>query len=296
MKHLHGTGVALVTPFGVDGSVDESSLRRVIRHCIDGGVDYLVALGTTAEVVTLRPAEKELILRTVISENAGNLPLVIGIGGNDTVQLGEVLDTMDLTPFAAILSVSPYYNKPTQEGIYQHFKYLAARTDKPLILYNVPSRTGSNILPETVIRLARDCWNIQGIKEASGNMEQISTIIASAPDDFDVISGDDFTAVSTIKAGGIGVISVLGQGLPVQYGQMIRTALDGDLKKADALEKDLLPGMDLIFREGNPAGIKAIFEYLGLSGAAVRLPLVEASSQLKNQIAGFMNSFSGIHA
>ncbi len=296
MNRLHGTGVALITPFRTDTSVDEPALRRVVTQCIEGGVDYLVVLGTTAEVVTLRPAEKEQVLRIVISENAGKLPLVIGIGGNDTMQVAEALGAMDLEPFEAILSVSPYYNKPTQEGIYRHFKYLAGHTDKPLILYNVPSRTGSNILPETVVRLARDCKNIIGIKEASGDMEQISMIIESAPEGFEVISGDDFTALSTIKAGGVGVISVLGQGLPVAYSYMIRMALEGNLGKAEAIEKELIPGMDLIFREGNPAGIKAIFEFLGISGASVRLPLVEASANLKNQIAGFMNSFSGIHA
>lgn len=296
MKKLRGTGVALVTPFRADLSVDEKALRNIVRHCIDGGVDYLVALGTTAESVTLGKTEKQLVMKTVVSENAGKLPLVVGIGGNNTAQLAEELKNTNLEHFDAVLSVSPYYNKPTQEGIYQHFKVLSAASPKPLILYNVPSRTGSNMLPATVLRLANDCPNIVAIKEASGDMEQVREIIQSAPDNFKVISGDDFTALRTVLAGGIGVISVLGQGVPAEFSKMISLGLNGNTRESTALHGVLKDGMDLIFREGNPAGIKSIFEVLGLSRAIVRLPLVEASGELKSLIASFMKSYSKISA
>ncbi|HMB62136.1 MAG TPA: 4-hydroxy-tetrahydrodipicolinate synthase [Eudoraea sp.] len=296
MKKLRGTGVALVTPFRTDLSVDERALRNIVRYCIDGGVDYLVVLGTTAESVTLGKTEKQLVMKTVVSENAGKLPLVVGIGGNNTAQLAEELRNTNLEHFDAVLSVSPYYNKPTQEGIYQHFKVLSSASSKPLVLYNVPSRTGSNMLPDTVLRLANDCPGIVAIKEASGDMEQVREIIQSAPDGFRVISGDDFTALQTVLAGGIGVISVLGQGIPAEFSKMIRLGLHGNTKEAGVLHSTLKDGMDLIFREGNPAGIKAIFEVLGLSRAVVRLPLVEASGELKSLIASFMKSYVNISA
>ncbi len=292
MEQLYGTGVALVTPFKRDSSVDVEALRRVVRYSIEGGVDYLVVLGTTGESVTLNSDEKQLVIQTVIEENKGSLPLVIGIGGNNTSLLVEELRNADLQPFDAVLSVSPYYNKPTQEGIYQHYKMLATVSPKPIILYNVPGRTGSNMLPATVVRLAKDCSNIIAIKEACGNMDQIRQLLKEVPSGFHVISGDDITAVPTVVEGGIGVISVLGQGMPVQMSKMIRLGLNGDHEGAYQLHHALTPVMNLIFEEGNPAGIKAIFESLGISSAVVRLPLIEASSALKSKISSFVKSFA----
>ncbi len=291
MEQLYGTGVALITPFKKDGSVDIASLRRVVQYSIEGGVDYLVVLGTTGESVTLNQDEKQLVLKTVIEENNGRLPLVIGMGGNNTSQLVQELKNADLEAFDAVLSVSPYYNKPTQEGIYQHYKMLAAVSPKPIILYNVPGRTGSNILPATVVRLANDCPSIIAIKEACGNMDQIRQLLKETPSGFHVISGDDITALPTVLEGGIGVISVLGQGMPVQMSKMIRLGLNGEHEEAYQLHHALAPGMDLIFKEGNPAGIKAIFESLGISTAVVRLPLIEASAGLKSKISSFVREF-----
>ncbi len=292
MEQLYGTGVALVTPFSDDGRVDVAALKRIVRFNIDGGVDYLVVLGTTGEAVTLTPSEKQLVIETIIDENAGEIPLVIGIGGNNTLQLASELKQANLEAFDAVLSVSPYYNKPTQEGIYQHYKMLASVTPKPIILYNVPGRTGSNVLPATVGRLARDFENIIGIKEACGNMDQVKQLLSAVPTGFHVISGDDFTALPTVAEGGIGVISVLGQGMPAPFSNMIRLGLNGQFDEAFQLHNALYPGMELIFEEGNPAGIKAVFESLGLAGAAVRLPLIEASDALKSKIDNFVRSFA----
>jgi len=251
-----------------------------------------VVLGTTGESVTLTPSEKRLVIQAIVEENAGEIPLVIGIGGNNTLQLAGELKQENLEAFDAVLSVSPYYNKPTQEGIYQHYKMLASVTPKPIILYNVPGRTGSNVLPATVGRLARDFENIIGIKEACGNMDQVKQLLSEVPTGFHVISGDDFTALPTVAEGGIGVISVLGQGMPAQFSNMIRLGLNGQLDEAFQLHNALYPGMELIFEEGNPAGIKAVFESLGLAGAAVRLPLMEASVGLKSKIDNFVRSFA----
>jgi 4-hydroxy-tetrahydrodipicolinate synthase len=296
MEQLRGTGVAIITPFKPDLSVDEEALRAVVRHCIDGGTDYLVVLGTTGESVTLGKTEKQLVMKTVVSENQGKLPLVVGIGGNNTLQIADELRTTNLEHFCAVLSVSPAYNKPTQEGIYQHFKCLSEASSRPIILYNVPARTSSNMLPQTVLRLANDCSNIVAIKEASGDMDQVRALIDGAPEHFSVISGDDFTALSTVLAGGIGVISVLGQGLPKEFSKMITLGLRGNAQEASAIHQTLKNGMDLIFKEGNPAGIKAIMEILGLCGANVRLPLVEATNELKSELSSFMTAISQIHA
>ncbi len=292
IEQLYGTGVALVTPFTKDGSPDLPALRRIVRHSIDGGVDYLVVLGTTGESATLEKEEKDLVIRTVIAENNGSLPLVIGIGGNNTARVAEELKRTDLSAFDAVLSVSPYYNKPTQEGIYRHYRALAAVSPVPLILYNVPGRTGSNMLPATVARIAGDCPNVVAIKEACGNMDQIRELIRTVPEGFYVISGDDITALPTIMEGGIGVISVLGQGMPAQMSSLVRYGLNGEYDRAQKIHEALKPGMDLIFQEGNPAGIKAIFELLGISGAGVRLPLVEASPQLRSRLSAFIEPFA----
>ncbi len=290
MEQLIGTGVALVTPFREDLSVDANALQQIVEHNIQGGVDYLVVLGTTGESATLSKADKQLVMDVVVRTNAGRLPLVLGVGGNHTEALVEELNTLDLTEFDAILSVSPYYNKPTQEGIYQHFKAIAGASPKPVILYNVPSRTGSNMSPETTLRLANDFSNIIGIKEACGDMVQIDKIIAGKPKDFLVISGDDFTALPTVLAGGAGVISVLGQGLPSQFSKMMNLGIQGNATEAYRIHHKLLPLMSLIFEEGNPAGIKSILENLGLSNAVVKLPLVEASPSLKGKIQTFLKS------
>ena len=287
MEAIRGFGVALATPFTSKLSVDTEGLTSLVMHCIEGGVDYLVVLGTTAETATLDKAEKETVLQTVIAANKGQLPLVIGMGGNYTRALVKELTSIDLTPFTAVLSVSPYYNKPTQEGIYRHYLNLADACSKPLIIYNVPSRTGSNVLPETVVRLAEARKNIIAVKEACGDLAQIKTIINTAPQGFTVLSGDDETACETILNGGHGVISVLGQAVPELYKTMVEKALSGDKDGALEVNTRLLPGMELIFKEGNPAGIKALLECGGIGTAQVRLPLVEASGPLKQQLSRF---------
>lgn len=296
MEQLRGTGVALVTPFTENGSVDVGALSSIVRHCLKGGVDYLVALGTTAESVTLTPEEKQLVLDTIVVTNNGILPLVVGIGGNNTYGVVQQLKTMDLSDFDAILSVSPYYNRPTQEGIYQHFKALSEASPLPIILYNVPGRTGSNMLPSTTLRLANDFDNIVAIKEASGNMFQVLELIVAKPKGFMVLSGDDMLALSIILAGGDGVISVIGQGVPQEFSSMVRLALDGKTKEAYAAHYRLQEVMNLIFEEGNPAGIKALLELIGQCSAKVRLPLVTASSQLKKKLSVFLYSLSKITA
>lgn len=293
METLVGTGVALVTPFREDLTVDVAALERIVEHNVQGGVDYLVVLGTTAESATLSKPEKQLVIDVVVRTNAGRLPLVLGVGGNNTMALVEELKNTDLSEFEAVLSVSPYYNKPTQEGIFRHFKALAEASPKPIILYNVPSRTGSNMLPDTTLRLAHEVDNIIAIKEASGDMVQIDQIIKGKPEGFLVISGDDFTALPTVLAGGAGVISVLGQGLPRQFSKMMHLGLQGDSEAAYQIHHALLPLMGMIFEEGNPAGIKSVFENLGLAKATVRLPLVEASAPLRNKIDTFLKTMEG---
>lgn len=296
MEQLKGTGVALVTPFTEAGNVDTVALSKIVRHCQNGGIDYLVALGTTAESVTLTEEEKQLVLDTVVIANNGVLPLVVGIGGNNTHSLVQQLKTMDLSDFDAILSVSPYYNRPTQEGIYQHFKALSEASPLPIILYNVPGRTGSNMLPATTLRLANDFNNIVAIKEACGNMVQVLEIIKEKPNGFMVLSGDDMLALSIILAGGDGVISVIGQGVPQEFSTMVRLALDGKAKQAYTYHYQLQEGMALIFEEGNPAGIKTVLAQLGFGTELVRLPLIAASAELRKKIGLFLYELSRIPA
>ncbi|RRQ48496.1 4-hydroxy-tetrahydrodipicolinate synthase [Maribacter algicola] len=296
MEKLKGTGVALITPFTTEGQVDVDALADIVSFNIDGGVDYLVALGTTAESVTLTKHEKQVVMDTILEANSGRLPVVIGIGGNNTAAIIEEIQATDLSHFDAVLSVSPYYNRPTQEGIYQHFKAIAEASPLPIILYNVPGRTGSNMLPATTLRLARDFSNIVAIKEASGNMVQVMELIEQRPDGFLVLSGDDITALPTILAGGEGVISVIAQGLPSAFSQMVGLGMDGNSEEAYELHYMMQEGMSLIFEEGNPAGIKAIFEILGICRASVRLPLLEATPGLKNKIANFIASLTKIPA
>ncbi len=290
MNTLTGTGVALVTPFKSDFSIDFEGLERVVTHCIDGGVEYLVVLGTTAESATLTAEEKQQIIDKVIAVNNGRLPLVLGIGGNNTQKVTEELKTRDFTAFDAVLSVSPYYNKPTQEGIYQHFKAIALASPKPIILYNVPGRTSSNMLPKTVLRLANDFENIVAIKEAAGDIVQAMQLIKDKPKDFLVISGDDMITLPMVLAGGAGVISVIGEGFPKEFSEMVRLGLDRKVDEAYELHYKLAPAIDMIFAEGNPAGIKAVFETLKICQGTVRLPLVQASTVLKQQIQEFTSN------
>jgi 4-hydroxy-tetrahydrodipicolinate synthase len=291
MKELIGTGVALVTPFNEDKSVDFEGLKRLVNYQIDNGINYLVLLGTTGEPATLTSEEKEQIKSTVISANKGRLPLVLGIGGNNTMAVVDELKRTDLSDFTAILSVSPYYNKPTQEGIYQHFKAVAEASTKPIIVYNVPSRTGSNIEPKTIIRLAKDFKNIVAVKEAAGDMVQVMRLIQQKPVDFMVISGDDMIALPMVLTGGAGVISVIGQGLPKTFSEMIQLGLKGNVEKANALHYKVMESIDYIFEEGNPAGIKAFLKKVNICSENVRLPLVNASYDLQQKINTFVNNY-----
>lgn len=288
MKEFIGTGVALVTPFKKDFSVDVEALKRIVRHNIDGGVEYLVVLGTTAESATLSKEEKELVIKTIVEENAGKLPLVLGVGGNNTHEVVNELKTRDLSAFQAILSVSPYYNKPTQEGIYQHFKMIAENSPIPVILYNVPGRTASNMLPTTVIRLANDFKNVIGIKEAAGDIVQAMKLIQNKPKDFLVISGDDMITLPMVLAGGSGVISVIGEGFPKEFSEMVRLGLQRKVNQAYDLHYKLADSIDMIFEQGNPAGIKEVFKHLGISENTVRLPLVNVNQDLSNRLKNFI--------
>lgn len=285
MQSLIGTGVALVTPFRDDLSVDVEALQQLVEYAIKGGVEYLVVLGTTGESVTLKKDEKQLIKRTVIEANKKRLPLVLGVGGNCTEEVVSELNEANLAGFDAVLSVSPYYNKPTQEGIYQHFKYVAEASPKPIILYNVPGRTGSNMAPATVARLAKDFENIVAIKEAAGNIVQAMELIRQIErKDFLVISGDDAIALPLVLAGGAGVISVIGQGVPEQFTEMIRLGLKGENVKAFEYQYDLMPIIDMIFEQGNPGGIKEILKEEGIMSNTLRLPLVPVDAELAARI------------
>lgn len=288
MQSLIGTGVALVTPFKQDFSIDTEALKRIVNFSIDGGIEYLVVLGTTAENATLSPDENELVIRTVIEANNGTLPLVLGVGGNNTLKVVEELKTRDLSAFAAILSVSPYYNKPTQEGIYQHFKAVAEASPIPVILYNVPGRTASNMLPSTVLSLANDFENIVAIKEAAGDIVQAMQLIKDKPKDFLVISGDDMIALPMVLAGGAGVISVIGQGFPKEFSEMIRLGLNRKVDEAFKSQYLLTDCINMIFEQGNPAGIKQVFLSLGISENTVRLPLVKVDDSLASRIDQFV--------
>jgi 4-hydroxy-tetrahydrodipicolinate synthase len=292
MQSLIGTGVALATPFKKDLSVDTEALIRIVNLSIDGGIEYLVILGTTAESATMTSDEKEFVIKTIVDTNKGRLPMVLGVGGNNTAEVVEELKTRDLSQFDAILSISPYYNKPTQEGIYQHFKAVAEASPIPVIVYNVPSRTGSNVLPSTVIRLANDFKNIVAIKEAAGDMIQAMRLIKDKPKDFLVLSGDDMIALPMVLAGGSGVISVIGQGFPKEFSEMIRLGLNRKVDDAFKLQYLFSDCIDMIFEQGNPAGIKQVFQSLGLAENSVRLPLVSVDESLENRIDQFVKKIN----
>ena len=289
MKELVGTGVALITPFNKDLTVDVEGLQKVVDYNIQNGIDYLVILGTTAESATLSKDEKQLVIDTVIKANKNRLPLVLGIGGNNTAAVVEELQTRDLSAFTAILSVSPFYNRPTQEGIYQHYRAIANATSKPIIIYNVPGRTASNVLPETVIRLAKDFKNIIAIKEAAADMVQAMRLILGCPAGFLVIPGDDLLALPMVLAGGAGVISVIGQGFPKDFSNMVRYGLENKVSEANAIHYKIMPVIDHIFSEGNPAGIKAVLHKMELCERIVRLPLVGISDTLLRNIEDFID-------
>jgi 4-hydroxy-tetrahydrodipicolinate synthase len=287
MQKFIGTGVALVTPFKNDFSVDVEALTRIVNFVIDGGVEYLVVLGTTAESATLSTEEKELVIATIVKANAGRLPLVLGVGGNNTAKVIEELKIRNFSNFDAILSVSPYYNKPTQEGIYQHFKAVAEASPIPVILYNVPGRTASNMLPTTVARIANECKNVIGIKEAAGDIVQALKLIQITPKGFLVISGDDMITLPMVLAGGAGVISVIGEGFPRDFSEMVRLGLQRKVDEAYQLHYKLADAIDMIFEQGNPAGIKEVFKSLGLSENTVRLPLVSVNDDLAKRLDNF---------
>jgi 4-hydroxy-tetrahydrodipicolinate synthase len=290
MQSLIGTGVALVTPFKKDFSVDTEALKRIVNFQIENGIDYLVVLGTTAENATLSKSEKELVIQTVIDANNKRLPLVLGVGGNNTMEVVEELKTRDFSNFVAVLSVSPYYNKPTQEGVYQHFKAISQASPIPVILYNVPGRTSSNMLPSTVLRLAHDFENIVAIKEAAGDIVQAMKLIQGKPEGFLVISGDDTITLPMVLAGGSGVISVIGEGFPRQFSDMVRLGLERKVEEAYKLHYLLADAIDMIFEQGNPAGIKEVHKTLGLSENTVRLPLVNVNEDLANRLSKFTKS------
>ena len=292
MQSFIGTGVALVTPFKKDFSVDVEALTRIVNYVIEGVVEYLVVLGTTAESATLSQDEKELVIDTIIKANTGRLPLVLGVGGNNTHKVVEELKTRDFSHFSAILSVSPYYNKPTQEGIYQHFKAVAEASPIPVILYNVPGRTASNMLPSTVIRIAKDFKNVIGIKEAAGDIVQAMKLIQTKPEGFLVISGDDMITLPMVLAGGAGVISVIGEGFPKEFSEMVRLGLQRKVDEAYKLHYLLADSIDMIFEQGNPGGIKEVFKALGLSENTVRLPLVNVNEDLATRLHNFTRKLS----
>ena len=289
MKTLQGTGVALVTPFKKDKTIDVPALERLVHSQVENGVDYLVVLGTTAETPTLSTEEKELVKKTVKQANNGRLPMVLGVGGNNTQTIVEQVREVSPKDYIAILSVTPYYNKPSQEGLYQHYKAVAEATELPILLYNVPSRTGVNMDYRTTLRLAKEVPNIIGIKEASGNIIQIMHLLRGRRENFLVISGDDATALPTVLLGGDGTISVLGQAFPERYSQMIRQGLQGNYKEANTIQYQLLEAMELIFKEGNPVGIKALLSLLGvINTLEVRLPLVNATEGLQKELKAYL--------
>lgn len=283
MKELIGAGTALVTPFKQDFSVDADALARIVEHQIANGVNYFVVLGTTGESATLSKHEKQLVINTIREANAGRLPLVLGIGGNNTAEVTDSMKTSDLAGFSAILSVSPFYNKPNQEGIFRHYQAISAATPLPVVIYNVPGRTGSNMTWETQCRIA-ELPNMVATKEASGNMEQVMQLMNRKPDDFLVISGDDALTFPMLACGASGVISVINHAYPSQFSAMVNAALNGDWAGARALHYECLEGSLAIFADGSPGGIKVILNELGLCENVVRLPLWPVSEAVEKRL------------
>ena len=287
-----GTGVALITPFNSDFSVDYSSLKKLVEYNILNGIDYLVINGTTAESPTINSFERDKIINTVVNVNNNRVPLVLGMGGNDTLRLVKEINSLNLQDISAILSVSPYYNKPTQDGIYEHYTYLAKNISKPIIMYNVPGRTSRNMVPNTILRLANEFESIIGVKEAGGDINQYLELIKNKPDNFLIISGDDDLALSSVISGGHGVISVIAQAFPKMFSKMINDALNNKHSIAKSTNDDLFKIISLIFKENNPAGIKYVLNKLNLCNDVLRLPLLSVSKDLRNQINKELNNFN----
>lgn len=288
MNQLRGLGVAMVTPFKKDLTPDLAALKKLTEFLVQGGVDYLVVMGTTGESVTLDKEDKKAVLDTVLSANAGRKPVVLGVGGNNTFEIANQLSRLDATGLTAVLSVTPYYNKPTQNGLFEHYKALSESSKVPIILYNVPGRTSVNLLPDTVSRIAFDCRNVIGIKEASGNMEQIMQVIHDTPKEFLVISGDDALTLPLIAAGADGVISVVGNAFPKEFGSMVRLALENKFDEARPLHYKLLELIQQLFVEGNPAGIKEVLSHLDICENYMRLPLVPVSQNTSERMRRIM--------
>jgi 4-hydroxy-tetrahydrodipicolinate synthase len=291
MQKFIGTGVALVTPFKDDLTVDVDALIKLVNFNINNGTDYLVINGTTAESATISIEEKEEIIAIIVKENNKRLPLVLGVGGNNTLEVVKELQVRDFSGIDGILSVVPYYSKPTQEGFYQHYKALAEATDLPIILYNVPGRTAKNMEPATTLRLANDFENIVAVKEAGNNQQQYNTLLKDKPTDFLIISGDDDLALGVTLAGGSGVISVIGQAFPKEFSTMIHHGLQGNNEEGYEIHFKMMDVIDFIFEENNPAGIKTVLQELGICSNNVRLPLVKASDALALKIANYVTNF-----
>lgn len=283
-KKFTGTGVAIVTPFRRDDSIDFKSLGKLLDHIVKGGVNYVVALGTTGESVTLSKDEKKAVVNFVTDTVSGKIPVVVGIGGNNTAEILDTINHTDFTGVDAILSVSPYYNKPSQQGIYMHYKSIASASPVPVIIYNVPGRTGSNITAETTVKLATDCKSIIATKEASGNLSQIMQIINNKPKGFQVISGDDAMALPIIAMGGTGLISVSANAYPSEVSAMVNYALKGDLNKACPIHYKLLDITNALFEECNPSGIKALLDIMKIAPNNLRMPLTPVNEKLYNKI------------
>ena len=276
---LRGMGVALITPFKEDKTVDFDALTRILDFQIKSGTDYLVVLGTTAETPTLTWEERDEIVRFVVSHIKGRMPIIVGMGGNDTKALIEEVNSFNFEGVHSILSVTPYYSKPTQEGLYQHYKALSDASPLPIVLYNVPGRTGVNMLAETTLRIAKACPNVIGIKEAHTDIQQVKDIVEQAPKGFSVVSGDDPMTVELIKQGGVGVISVLGNAFPIEFGTIVKDALNGDFKKSEEAFDTIKECCKLLFVEGNPAGVKCALHHMGYVKNELRLPLVPVSEE-----------------
>ena len=286
-----GLGVAMVTPFKADGQIDFESLARIVENLIAGGVDHLCVLGTTAETPTLSAKERLEVVKFVIKQVKGRIPMMVGCSSNCTAAVLEQIKDYQLDGIDAILSAVPFYNKPSQEGIYRHFAEIAKASAKPIVLYNVPGRTGVNMTAQTTLRIAREFRNVIGIKEASGNMEQVKEIIAGAPEGFRVIIGDDSLAMEAIRCGASGVISVIGNAIPKRFGELVHATMQGNYADAEQIQKQLSPLYGLLFKEGSPCGVKALMSDRGILENVMRLPLVPVSDALKNEI---LNGFAGI--
>lgn len=285
---FHGLGIALITPFAADGSVDFEALHRLIEYQLDNGADFLCILATTGETPCLSLEERKQIKETIVKQVAGRVPILMGCGGNNTAAIVEELKTGDFSGIDGVLSVCPYYNKPSQEGLYQHFKAIAGATKLPVVLYNVPGRTGINLKPETTCRLAADCDNIVAIKEASGSLEQVDEIIKNKPQDFEVLSGDDALTFPMIACGAVGVISVIGNALPKEFSRMIRLEFRGEFGAAQKIHHKFTDLYSLLFVDGNPAGVKALLSEMGFIKNQLRLPLVPTRVATMQKIAAIL--------